>query len=104
MISADASDEAAATAQVLDIATQHILSYLQQAHKERRHHQEPQSAESASALNNPLSYSPDQLKTTIQRSLEITAAGTGVEGFEQTLSDLFAYSVNTSAPGFLDKL
>ena len=86
---------------LLRITLKKILSLVQAADNESFAH-EAKAELSTSCL---IDYRPpSELRNILSDILTLADSPSGVEGFQTTLDALLKYSVNTSAPGFLDKL
>lgn len=86
---------------ILKTAVDRLVAFVHDADVEvDAHRSHNQSSESQLLDYHP----PRELSALLSQSLTIDAKGQGADGFSQTLDSLLTYSVNTSAPGFLDKL
>jgi glutamate decarboxylase len=84
-----------------------LLAYLRDAELETaRHRLGPLSQHSSTttSLVDAISLSPHALHEKLEPTLTLPLDGLGANGLDQTLAEVLKYSVNTSAPGFLDKL
>ncbi|EXJ60344.1 glutamate decarboxylase [Cladophialophora yegresii CBS 114405] len=80
-----------------------LVPFVQQADIERRAHRDHQQVSTSCLVD---SHPPSDLLAILHSSgtLDLPDQGTGQAGLEETLSTILKYSVNPSAPGFLDKL
>ncbi|EXJ73770.1 glutamate decarboxylase [Cladophialophora psammophila CBS 110553] len=80
-----------------------LIPFIRQAESERKAHQLRQPVSTSSILE---PHSPSELLSilTSNGTLSLPDRGTGPHGLVNSLSSILKYSVNTSAPGFLDKL
>ncbi|KIW89498.1 uncharacterized protein Z519_09654 [Cladophialophora bantiana CBS 173.52] len=80
-----------------------LIPFIRQAESERKAHQLRQPVSTSSLLE---PHSPSELLSilTSNGTLSLPGQGTGQYGLINSLSSILKYSVNTSAPGFLDKL
>jgi len=93
--------------QLLDLSIPQLTTFMKGAEAERELHRNGPTLEQANALSslvNPLSASRDALENTLGSLLAAQETGVGLEGFQALIATILRYSVNTSAPGFLDKL
>ncbi|ETI24826.1 hypothetical protein G647_04196 [Cladophialophora carrionii CBS 160.54] len=80
-----------------------LVPFVQQADLERRAHRDHQQVPASCLVE---SHAPSDLLAILGSSgaLSLSDHGTGQAGLVETLSTILKYSVNPSAPGFLDKL
>ncbi|KAH0845908.1 hypothetical protein AYO21_07007 [Fonsecaea monophora] len=80
-----------------------LIPFVRQADSERKAHQLHQAVPVSPLVE---SHSPSDLLSilTSDGTLCLPSQGTGQHGLVSSLSSILKYSVNTSAPGFLDKL
>ncbi|KIW27857.1 uncharacterized protein PV07_07558 [Cladophialophora immunda] len=80
-----------------------LIPFVRQADLERKAHQLQQPVSTSSILE---SHSPSDLLSILASNgtLSLPLRGAGQRGLSSSLSSILKYSVNTSAPGFLDKL
>ncbi|OCT52855.1 group II pyridoxal-5-phosphate decarboxylase [Cladophialophora carrionii] len=80
-----------------------LVPFVQQADVERRAHRDHQQVPASCLVD---SHTPSDLLAILGSSgaLSLPDLGTGQAGLVETLSAILKYSVNPSAPGFLDKL
>lgn len=84
-----------------------LLEFINNADIERAQHHRNGSLETAerqSSLVHPLSSCRTDLEQVLASILFFDERGTGFEGLQELVKMILTYSVNTSAPGFLDKL
>lgn len=88
-------------------AVPELLKFCENAEQEKLAHQYDQrldSSNKATSLVLPDSASHETLESTLGSGMAIRDRGTGPEGLQEVLKSILKYSVNPSAPGFLDKL
>lgn len=90
--------------QILNKATPELLAFVSRAEEEKLQHKEGGSLVTPTALTSPLSASHKTLRKTLGSALEIQESGSNAEGLQDVVETILKYSVNTSSPGFLDKL
>ena len=86
---------------LLKLTLEKIHSFIQDADSEVRAHQ-AKSDQSTSCLVDY--HTPRNLEGILSDVIVLPTSPSGEQGFRRTLDALLKYSVNTSAPGFLDKL
>lgn len=99
---ADASTSRALELQsLLKIATHRLVSFVGEADREATAYSWGKQISKSALLDG---HPPRELAVLMQEVLSMETENTGLDGFSQTLESLLKYSVNTSSPGFLDKL
>lgn len=98
-----ANQQAAETDELLRSVLALVIPFLSKADSERQSHRDNQVILPSSLVD---AKSPQELTEILLQNgtLTLSDRGTSQHGLLQTLTSLLAYSVNTSAPGFLDKL
>lgn len=88
---------------LLNAVLAQIIPFIQKADGERKAHQRRQPISRSSLVE---SHSPSDLTSILlsNGALSIPDEGTGQPGLLDSLTSILKYSVNTSNPGFLDKL
>lgn len=81
-----------------------LLEFLQKGVDDRRTHQVTGAVATESILVSKLSGDPARLEAALGSLLGVKDDGIGREGLQDIVDAVLQYSVNTSAPGFLDKL
>ena len=90
--------------QILKDTTPELLEFVRQAEQERVSHQTGDPSDKATTLINPVSASHKTLRAALGSTLDIEDSSSSTEGLNRVLQTILKYSVNTSSPGFLDKL
>ncbi|KIV96379.1 hypothetical protein PV10_00260 [Exophiala mesophila] len=98
-----ANQIAVETEQLLRSVLDLVIPFLNKADNERQSHRDNQAISPSSLVD---AKSPQELTEILRQNgtLTLPDQGTSQDGLVQSLKSLLAYSVNTSAPGFLDKL
>lgn len=99
--------QAAELNRLLASVTPALLNFVRQADIERAVHAADNSADSVNAeksLIHPLSSSRPSLETKLADLLIMRDDGCDAEGIQDLVQTILTYSVNPSAPGFMDKL
>jgi len=80
-----------------------LIPFVQESDTERKAHQNDQEVSTSSVVD---SHSPQDLLAILRNNgtLSLPDRGSGPSGLLASLSSILRYSVNPSAPGFLDKL
>ncbi|KIW10962.1 hypothetical protein PV08_10261 [Exophiala spinifera] len=88
---------------LLNATLEQLIPFLQRADDEVQAHQLHQPTDTTSLVE---SHPPSELRSILSRdgTLSLPDDGTGQTGLLDSLASILKYSVNTSAPGFLDKL
>jgi glutamate decarboxylase len=81
--------------------TDRVVSFVAAADGEVKGHQGGQVVDKSTLVEQ---YSLNDLTSQLEAVTKLPEAGTGIEGYQKSLDAIFRYSVNTSSPGFLDKL
>ncbi|KAK5082054.1 Glutamate decarboxylase 2 [Lithohypha guttulata] len=92
---------------LLKIAGVELIDFVNKADVERNQHlARALNSECGphSCLVHPQSSSQHDLESSLESFLNIRDTGAGLEGLPKLIETILEYSVNTSAPGFLDKL
>ncbi|KAJ9656687.1 Glutamate decarboxylase 2 [Neophaeococcomyces mojaviensis] len=103
----DELDQACQLQHLLEISIPHITAFLRRAEVERDLHRKGLSLEEAkvsTSLINPSSASHEALEKTLGPAIAVQETGIGPEGLQTLIAKILQYSVNPSAPGYLDKL
>jgi len=94
--------------EILYNAIPQLVKFVNRAEEERGLHiaRSTPDSDPHSSLVNPLSIFPETLESTLTSNgfLAVDEEGSGAQGLQRLIESLLTYSVNTSAPGFLDKL
>ncbi|KPI37446.1 Glutamate decarboxylase 1 [Cyphellophora attinorum] len=89
----------------LEVLLQHcvekLVEFVRSADGEVQSHQTQQEISKSCLVDY---HSPRALSEVLGDKISLAQDGTGLDGFRTTVDTLLRYSVNTSAPGFLDKL
>jgi glutamate decarboxylase len=89
----------------LEVLLQHsiekLVDFVRSADGEVQSHQTQQEISKSCLVDY---HSPRALTEVLSDKINLTQDGAGLDGFRATVDTLLRYSVNTSAPGFLDKL
>ncbi|KAK6364187.1 Glutamate decarboxylase 2 [Exophiala oligosperma] len=88
---------------LLEATLDQLIPFVQRADDEVEAHQLQRAIGSTSLVE---SHPPDELRSILSRdgTLSLPDDGTGRTGLLDSLASILKYSVNTSSPGFLDKL
>ncbi|KAK5092510.1 Glutamate decarboxylase 2 [Exophiala xenobiotica] len=95
---------------LLSSAIPELVRFVNHAEQERSQHGSSRSLISDNdhqiSLVNPLSKSRESLESTLRSNgfLAVDEEGSGAQGIQRLIESLLKFSVNPSAPGFLDKL
>lgn len=94
--------------QLLEVVVPEAVKFVIAGDIERGRHQgrakSLNNSHGLDTLVHPLSGSRADLQDALQGMLSLKETGSGTEGLYDTVKTIFKYSVNTSSPGFLDKL
>lgn len=93
--------------ELLRDAVPELLNFYQKAEQEKTIHKAGEHVENlpgGTSLVNPVSATHKALRSVLGSGLDIKDLGSGSEGLQDVLRTILKYSVNPSAPGFLDKL
>lgn len=90
--------------QILKNATPELLAFVDRAEAEKACHQEGSALHTSTSLISPVAASHKTLRKTLGSTLEIGESGSTTEELQNVVETILKYSVNTSSPGFLDKL
>lgn len=98
-----APSRAAELEALLSAVLKQLIPFVQRADDEVHAHQQRQPIQQTSLVE---SHSPSELRSILSESgaLSLPDGGVGQAGLLDSLASILRYSVNTSAPGFLDKL
>ena len=95
------SSRAAELEGLLEAVTKRLVDFVQAADHEVQSHQRRQKVNKSCLVDYHSAHDLSQLLST---RITFLSAGRGVDGLTSTLDSILQYSVNTSVPGFLDKL
>ncbi|KAF3914614.1 hypothetical protein AA313_de0201198 [Arthrobotrys entomopaga] len=99
-VGADNTNRASELESLLKNVMQQLIPFVDAADKELQAHTSNSNHKSTLVDYHP----PEELKNIISSTLTLPDTPTGQSGLLSSLETILQYSVNTSAPGFLDKL